>query len=67
MGISQFSIIAKNTNMILNNSQRSFVVVEYFKTKSFDLCSKLFELTLPGVRIPIKLSLIELCEKKQDL
>lgn len=70
MDNSQFSIISKNTNMIFNNSQRSFVFDEYFKTKSFDLCSKMFELTLPVVSIPMKLSLIGSCEKrtkKQDL
>lgn len=33
--------------MVLNNSQRIFVDEEYFKTKSFDLCSEGFELKFP--------------------
>lgn len=50
----EFSVVAKNTNMVLRNSQGIFVVEEYFKTKSCNLCSELFELKFTGVTIPKK-------------
>lgn len=64
----QFSAITKNTNMVLNSSQRIFVNEEYFRTTPFDLCSERLKLKLPGVYQPSQ-EFIESCTnlKKQAL